>query len=193
MFICYVKILLLYLLLTPPGFEPILAVHGGAVPNPAKLDQNHCSCFIFYLPYLSSIHEKAIFHYVLDGKSALAWELLFPGHLSSIQRWGVPLSALHKDTTSKLAGLFATTSHKCQAPSREAIDTIFKVFWYDSTKGMNGRSTDCEADALTTMLTRRFSKRSQKSLVLLVNHFFCFSVSYSCFNHLHSVVLCYLG
>ena len=35
------------------------------------------------------------------------------------------LSALPKDTTSELAGLFFTTSHKCRAPSREAIDTIF--------------------------------------------------------------------
>ena len=31
---------------------------------------------------LSSIHEKAMYRYVWDGKSALAWELLFPGHLS---------------------------------------------------------------------------------------------------------------
>ena len=38
---------------------------------------------LFFLPYLFSIHEKATFRYVLDGKSALAWELLFPGHLSS--------------------------------------------------------------------------------------------------------------
>ena len=28
---------------------------------------------------------------------------------------------------------------------------IFKVFRYDSTTGMNTRSTDCKADALTTM------------------------------------------
>ena len=27
---------------------------------------------------------------------------------------------------------------------------FFKVFWYDSTRGINPRSTDCEADALTT-------------------------------------------
>ena len=27
---------------------------------------------------------------------------------------------------------------------------FFKVFWYDSTRGMNPRSTDCKADALTT-------------------------------------------
>ena len=39
--------------------------------------------YFFYLPYLSSIYEKAMCHYVLDGKSALAWELPFPGHLSS--------------------------------------------------------------------------------------------------------------
>ena len=39
--------------------------------------------FFFYLPYLSSIHEKAMFRYVLDGESALAWKLTFPGHLSS--------------------------------------------------------------------------------------------------------------
>ena len=38
--------------------------------------------FFFYLPYLSSIHEKAMYRYVLDGESALAWELPFPGHLS---------------------------------------------------------------------------------------------------------------
>ena len=33
---------------------------------------------------------------------------------------------------------------------------FFKVFWYDSTRGMNSRSTDCEADALTTTPSRRF-------------------------------------
>ena len=79
----------------------------------------------YFLPYLSSIHEKAMYRYVLDGKFALAWELPFPSHLSSAKRWGVPLSALPKDTTSELAGLFSTTFHNCRAPSREAIDTIF--------------------------------------------------------------------
>ena len=38
---------------------------------------------------------------------------------------GVPLSVLPKDTTSEVAGLFSTISHKCRAPSREAVDTIF--------------------------------------------------------------------
>ena len=32
---------------------------------------------------------------------------------------------------------------------------FFKVFWYDSTRRMNPRSTDCEADALTTTPSRR--------------------------------------
>ena len=31
---------------------------------------------------------------------------------------------------------------------------FFKVFWYDSTRGMKPRSTDCEADALTTTPSR---------------------------------------
>ena len=31
---------------------------------------------------------------------------------------------------------------------------FFKVFWYDSTRGLNPRSTDCEADALTTTPSR---------------------------------------
>ena len=33
---------------------------------------------------------------------------------------------------------------------------FFKVFRYDSTRGMNPKSTDCEADALTTTPSRRF-------------------------------------
>ena len=33
----------------------------------------------------------------------------------------------------------------------------FKVFWYDSTRGLNPRSTDCEVDALTTMPSCRDS------------------------------------
>ena len=36
-----------------------------------------------FLPSLSSIHEKAMYCYVLDGESALAWELPFSGHLSA--------------------------------------------------------------------------------------------------------------
>ena len=38
---------------------------------------------------------------------------------------GVPLSALPKDTTSELVGLFSTTYLKRRSSSREAMDTIF--------------------------------------------------------------------
>ena len=34
---------------------------------------------------------------------------------------------------------------------------FFKVFWYDSTRGLSPRSTDCEADALTTTPLRRLT------------------------------------
>ena len=72
--------------------------------------------------------ESELYRYVLGGMSAFAWELPFSwclGHLSSTQRRSVPLSALPKDTTSELAGLFSTTSFECRVPSREAVNTIF--------------------------------------------------------------------
>ena len=86
---------------------------------------------------LSFIYEKANCIAIL---SALALECHFQGvWVPCLPHKGgrVPLSALPKDTTSKLAGLFFTTFRKCRAPGREAVDTIFKVFWYDSTCGMN--------------------------------------------------------
>ena len=114
--------------------------------------------YFFYLficlPYLSSIHEKAnciaIFwtgrpHSLGSCHFRDVWATCLPH-----KRGGVTLSALPQDTTSELAGLFSTTSPKCRAPSREAVNNIFKVFWYNSTRGLNPRSTDCEADALTT-------------------------------------------
>ena len=55
---------------------------------------------------------------VLDGKSALAWELPFPGHLSSTKRWGFPLSALPKDTTSDLA------EQTCIGPSTSSREAL---------------------------------------------------------------------
>ena len=106
----------------------------------------------FYLPYLSSIHKRA--NYI-----AMFWTVC-PHTLGSYcfrDVWatcllhkdgGVPLSALPKGTTCEPAGLFTTTSLKCRAPSRDAVDII--VVWYDTTRGMNPKSTDCEANALTT-------------------------------------------
>ena len=87
--------------------------------------------------------------------------------------------ALPKDTTSELASLFLTISHKCRAPRREAMDTIFKVFWYDSARGMNPRSTDCEADALTTtpsrpLLNHSMFSTNKFSKTLILELFFIF-------------------
>ena len=41
---------------------------------------------------------------------------------------GIPFSALPKNTTSKLTGLFSTVSLLCRAPSKEAMNTTFKNF-----------------------------------------------------------------
>ena len=84
---------------------------------------------LFYLPFLSSIHEKANCIAILwMGSPHSLGSCLFRGLWATClphKDGGIPLSALPKDTTSELAGLFSTTSHKCRAPSREAIDTIF--------------------------------------------------------------------
>ena len=84
---------------------------------------------LFYLPFLSSIHEKANCITILwTGSPHSLGSCLFRGLWATCLPYkgeGIPLSALPKDTTSELAGLFSTTSHKCRAPSREAIDTIF--------------------------------------------------------------------
>ena len=55
---------------------------------------------------------------------------------------GIPLNALPKDTTSELAGLFFILSLSCTAPSKEVVDTIFHVFWCDSIRKTNPKSTD---------------------------------------------------
>ena len=68
---------------------------------------------------------------------------------------GVPLGDLPKDTTSELAGLFFSCSsqHSLDAEPQAGKQAIpfYKDFLYDSTKGMNPRSTDCKADAPTIM------------------------------------------
>ena len=109
--------------------------------------------FFCVVQCLSSIHEKAncIVIFWTERSHSLG-SCHFRGVWATCllhKGGGVPLSALPKDTTSELAGLFSTTSHKCRAPSREAVNTIFKVFWYDSAREMNPRPTDCGANALT--------------------------------------------
>ena len=94
-----------------------------------NLQEMALTAVLFYLPFLSSIHEKANCIAILwTGSPHSLGSCLFRGLWATClphKGGGIPLSALPKDTTSELAGLFSTTSHKCRAPSREAIDIIF--------------------------------------------------------------------
>ena len=102
----------------------ILVYHTSSVSRAQKF-----VLFLFYLPYLSSIHEKANCIAILwTGSPHSLGSCLFRGLWATClphKGGGVPLSALPKDTTSELAGLFSTTSPKCRTPSREAADAIF--------------------------------------------------------------------
>ena len=87
---------------------------------------SNMACIRIFLFSIFILHarESELYRSILDGTSALAWELPFLSCLPH-KGGGVLLSALPKDTTSKLAALFSTISPKCRAPSREAVDTIF--------------------------------------------------------------------
>ena len=68
----------------------------------------------------------------------------------------IPLNDLPRNTTKKLAGMFSTLSlFYAKRQAGKLSIPFFKVFWYDSTKGMYPKSTDCKADALTTTRSRR--------------------------------------
>ena len=62
----------------------------------------------------------------------------------------VPLIILPKDKTSKLAGLLPTLFLLPLASCRKGGLLLFKVLLYGSTREINGRSTNCEVDALST-------------------------------------------
>ena len=84
-------------------------------------------CFVLFAIFI--LHEKANCIVKLWTGSPHSLEsCLFRGLWATClphKGGGVLLSALPKDTTSELAGLFSTTSPKCRAPSREAADAIF--------------------------------------------------------------------
>ena len=87
--------------------------------------------FFFFLFTIFILHsrESELYRNILDGTFVLAWELPFPKFLGPRifhMKAGRPVKCFcPKDTTSELAGLFSTTSFKCRAPRREAVDTIF--------------------------------------------------------------------
>ena len=73
--------------------------------------------FVLFAIFILHSRESELYRYTLDGKSALAWELPFSRFLWATclphKGGGVPLSALPKDTTSELAGLFSTMQPLC--------------------------------------------------------------------------------
>ena len=119
-----------------------------------------CFLFLFCLPYLSSIHEKANCIAILwTGSPHSLGSCLFRG------LWATCLP--HKGGASRKvpcprtqqASLPACSPQPPLNAERQAGKLsmpFFKVFWYDSTRGMNPWSTDCEVDALTTTPSRRF-------------------------------------
>ena len=124
------------------------------IPPKGSGNNNNNYFILFYLPYLSSIHEKANCIAIFwTGRPHPLGSCHFQGVWATClphKGGGVPLRDLPKDTRSELAGLFYATFPKCRAPRRKAMDTIFwsLLVWLD--KGLNPRSTDCEADALVT-------------------------------------------
>ena len=128
--------------------------------------------FILFAIFILHLRESELYRYIMDGTSALGWELPFAMSAPPVFHIKVEasrFSALPKDTTSNLAGLFSTTSPKYRAPSREGVDTILKLFWYDSTRGLNSRSTGCQADAPTTTPLHRYRLSYTQTFYLVLH------------------------
>ena len=100
------------------------------------------SFFIFYLPYVSSINEKAncIAIFWTGGPQSLeschfrgVWTTCLPR-----KSVGVPLSVLPKDTTSELAACSPQPSLNAERREGKLWIPFFEVFWHDSKKGLCG-------------------------------------------------------
>ena len=72
------------------GVGVLVYVRGGYMSNIVKLDHViHCyiaTIFFLFAILIFHLQESELNRYVLDGKFALAWEMLFPrclGHLSA--------------------------------------------------------------------------------------------------------------
>ena len=84
--------------------------------------------FCFYCSCLFSIHEKAnciAVFWTGCPHSLVSYHFRGVWTICLLHKDGaVSLSALLKNTTSKLAGLFSTASLTCRTQSREAVDAI---------------------------------------------------------------------
>ena len=108
---------------------------------------------VLYCSSLFFIHEKAnsiAIHVFWTGRPHSLGSCHFPSVWATClpcKGGGVPLSALPKDTTRELGDLFSTIPLNAERQAGKLWISFLKVFWYDSTRGVNPRSTGCEADA----------------------------------------------
>ena len=98
---------------------------------------------IFFLPYLSSIHEKA-------NCISIFWTERITHKGGS-----VPLMVCPRTQQANLPTCSPQPPLNAELQAGKLWIPFFKVFWYDSTWGMNPRSTNCQANALTTTSSRR--------------------------------------
>ena len=108
----------------------------------------------FYLPYLSFIYDKANCIAILwTGSPHSLGSCHFRGVWATClphEGGGVSLSVFPKDTTRNFPACSPQPPLNAERQVGKLRMPFFKAFWYDSTRGLNPRSTDCEADPLTT-------------------------------------------
>ena len=89
------------------------------------IDKKGCLLVIIRPFIYSRVWAHALFACLSSHWATTTSRLLGPTICPPRKNGGVPLNALAKDTTSKLAGLFSTLSLMCWAPSREVVNNIF--------------------------------------------------------------------
>ena len=140
-------------------YEILTLARGSRQRKLHRIGSPRFFCIVLYCSYYSPFKRKRTYrifrtvrpHSLGGCHLRVVWATCFPRKDGGVQSGELP-----KDITSELVGLSSITSPKCRPPSREAVNIIFKVFWYDLTRGMNPKSTDCEADALTTKPSCQF-------------------------------------
>ena len=121
----------------------------------------HIMLIIFLcFSYLSSIYEKANCIAILwTGRPHSLGSCFFQGVWATcLPHNGGAFRCVPYPRTQQANLPTCSPQHLLNAERQAGklwILLFLKVFWYDSTMGLNPRSTDCEADALTTTSSRR--------------------------------------
>ena len=127
-----------------------------------KFERLYYCCYYYYFcycPCLFSIHERAncvaVFwtacpHSLGSCHFGGIWATCLPHNGG-----GIALMACPRTQQLNLPACSPQRLFNAERQAGKLLDIIFKVFWYEPTGGINPRSTDCEADALTTTPSRR--------------------------------------